>query len=66
MDESANRLPRWTTYSQTTSEQAAGLQLGRWTAGKPSVQELERWNGLLIQTGVLKDKVDVADLVLVK
>jgi len=53
-----------TTYSKTTPEQAAGLELGRWIAGKPNVQELERWNDLLVQTGVLKDKVAVADLVL--
>lgn len=55
-----------TTYSQTTAEQAAGLELPQWTEGEPDVQELERWNDLLIQTGALQEPVDVAAMVLDK
>jgi NitT/TauT family transport system substrate-binding protein len=55
-----------TTYSKTTPEQAAGLELPQWTDGEPDVEELERWNDLLVQTGALKEPVDVADMVLSK
>ncbi|MGW5666643.1 ABC transporter substrate-binding protein [Micromonospora sp. NPDC003776] len=53
-----------TTYSQTKPEQAAAMELPKWTAGKPDVAQLGRWNDLMVQTGALTKPVDVAAMVL--
>ncbi|WP_165824587.1 ABC transporter substrate-binding protein [Micromonospora globispora] len=55
-----------TTYSQTKPEQAAAMELPKWTAGKPDVDQLTRWNDLMVQTGALTKPVDVAAMVLGK
>lgn len=55
-----------TTYSKTTAEQAAAMELPKWTAGAPDVEQLARWNDLMVQTGALTKAVDVKSMVLAK
>ncbi|TRW44247.1 ABC transporter substrate-binding protein [Georgenia yuyongxinii] len=52
-----------TTYSQTTAEVAAKLELPLWRAGGVDAEEINRWNELMLSTGALTDAVDITDLV---
>jgi len=51
------------TYSETSPEAAAALELPTWVEGAPDAQELGRWNDLMIATGAFAEPVDMADLV---
>jgi ABC-type nitrate/sulfonate/bicarbonate transport system substrate-binding protein len=52
-----------TTYSQTTAEVAAKLELPLWRAGGVDAEEIDRWNELMLSTGALTGAVDITDLV---
>jgi NitT/TauT family transport system substrate-binding protein len=55
-----------TGYSKSTPEQAKAMELPQWVKGAPDVNELSRWNDLMVDTGAMKDAVDVKAMVLEK
>ncbi|MFE9245943.1 ABC transporter substrate-binding protein [Nocardiopsis sp. NPDC006938] len=52
------------TYSETTEEQAEAMELPVWTEGAVDVDELARWNDLLLATGVLHEPIEMSELTL--
>lgn len=52
------------TYSETTVEQAEAMELPVWVEGSVDVEELGRWNDLLLTTGVLHEPIEMTDLTL--
>lgn len=52
------------TYSETTEEQAEAMELPVWTEGSVDVDELARWNDLLLTTGVLHEPIEMSELTL--
>ncbi|WP_199776469.1 ABC transporter substrate-binding protein [Nocardiopsis sp. SBT366] len=52
------------TYSETTEEQADAMELPVWTEGAVDVDELGRWNDLLLATGVLHEPIEMSELTL--
>lgn len=53
-----------TTYSQTTPESAANMNLPEWVEGPPTVDQLQIWNELMVDMGSLSEPVDLSTMVI--
>lgn len=52
-----------TTYSQTTAEAAEAMNMPEWVEGPPTVEQLQIWNDLMVDTGALSEPLDLSTMV---